>query len=129
MTTITPRRIRSWIRNLVLLLLLVFGCPGSIFIVADIACNISINTWLPPYPGAEQVSVDYNFIRPNGMGATLRVFTTPDDPETVEAFYYQHILDLTNRNVPRGLGGTDFNAEPNPDGEGSVLALYSHCVL
>ena len=122
-----PRTIRKWIRNIVLLLILVFGCPGSIVLVADIGCNISINTWLPLYPGAEQVSVDYNFIRPRGMGSTLMVFQTPDDPETVEAFYHQNALNLVNEGIPRGIGGMDFHAEPNP--EGTLLALYSHCVL
>ena len=125
----TPRKIRKRIRAFIWLLVLVFGCPSSVFIVADVACNISINTWLPLYPGAKQISVDYNFIRPRGMGATLMTFETPDDPETVEQFYYDHFVDLVEQKIPRGVGGTDFSAEPNPDGEGSVLALYSHCVL
>ena len=126
---VTPRKVIKWVRNIVLLLLLVFGCPGSIAVVGDIACNISIETWLPYYPGAELVSAEHNFIRVRGMGSSLMIFQTPDDPETVEAFYYQHILDLTTDHVPRGMGATDFNAEPNPDGEGSVLALYTHCIL
>src|SRR5690606_27411437 len=124
------RRIVRWIRNIVLLLLLVFGCPGSIAIVADITCYNNISTWLPLYPGAESVSIDYNFIRPRGLGSTFIVLRTPDNPETVEAFYQQHMEALVSRNTPRGMGTTDFSAAKNPEPEygGSLIFLYSRCI-
>lgn len=123
-----PYRVKKWIRNIVLFLLLVFGCPGSAAVVADIACNVSINTWLPLYPDAETVSVEHNFIRARGLGTTLMVLKTPDDPDTVEAFYRQNIQDLVNAGTPRGMGSTDWSAQENPDGDGTLLALYSRCI-
>ncbi|MBZ0304177.1 MAG: hypothetical protein K8J31_30860 [Anaerolineae bacterium] len=121
-------RLRRWIRNIVLFLLLVFGCPGSMAVVGDIACNISINTWLPVYPDAQVISVEHNFIRPRGLGATLMVLRTPDDPETVNTFYRQNIQDLVDRGAPRGMGSTDWSAREDPDEEGTLLALYSRCI-
>lgn len=123
------RKVMQWVRNIVLLLLLVFGCPGSMAIVADIACYQSIDTWMPLYPGAETVSADFNFIRPRGLGSTLIVMRTSDDPETVEAFYRQNVDALVNKGTPRGMGTTDFFAQENPEREGSLITLYSRCIV
>lgn len=123
---------RKWFKRgrvLVLLIVVIFGCPVTATVVVDVACNTSIETWLPLYPGAETVSVDYSFIRPRAMGSTLMVQQTPDDPQTVEAFYYDHFEELVSRGVPRGMGGTDFSAQENPDADGSLILLYSRCVV
>jgi hypothetical protein len=123
------RRVIKWIRNIVLLLLLVFGCPGSFALVVDFACNRSIETWLPIYPNAELVSAEHNFIRVRGLGTSFMVYHTPDAPDVVEAFYRQNIDTLVSQNTPRGMGGTDFFIEDNPDGEGSLIVLYSRCIV
>jgi hypothetical protein len=122
------RKLLKWVRNIVLFLLLVFGCPGSFAIGVDFACHASITTWLPVYPDAEVISVDYNFIRPFGLGSTLMVLRSSDDPETITAFYRQNIEDLINKGTPRGMGTTDFFAQPHPEHEGSLITLFSRCI-
>jgi hypothetical protein len=123
------RKTTKWARNLVLFLLLVFGCPGSIAIVADITCHSSIGTWMPNYPNAETISVQHNFIRPRGLGSTVIILITPDDVETVENFYRQNIQTLVNKGTPRGMGSTDFYVEKNPEREGSRITLFSRCIV
>ena len=123
------RRILKLLRNILLLLLLIFGFPGAIVMVADFSCHSSISTWLPTYPNAEEKSVQYNFIRPHGLGSTLRILETPDSIEQVEAFYYDNIQALVNDGVPRGMGTTDFSVEENPDGDGSLIILFSRCIV
>lgn len=98
-------------------------------VVADIACNVSIETWLPIYPGAEDVSVQYNFIRARGLGTTFMILHTADSVEKVEDFYRQNIAALVNKGTPRGMGSTDFNVQKDADNGGSLIFLFSHCIL
>jgi hypothetical protein len=123
------RFILKWLRNIILSLLLVFGCPGSIAIVADVACNASIETWLPIYPNSDLVSVQHNFVRPRGLGSTFMILRTLDTVEQVESYYHQNVAMLVNQGAPRGMGSTDFQVQEDPENVGSIIVLFSQCIV
>lgn len=122
----TRRKALRWARNIVLTLLLIFGCPGALLISADLACSYSIDLWLPLYPGAEVVSSDYNWIRPRASGRTIMVFKSSDEAETVRQFYRDVIIRLMGEAASRGSASTNWNVEEDPNG-GSVITLVSVC--
>jgi hypothetical protein len=102
-------------------------CLGSIIVGADMICKSNVETWLPYYPNAEVVSIEHDFIRARAMGETWVVLSSPDDPETVRQFYRDNTLALMRAETLRGWAITDWRVEADPDGEGSIIRLYSLC--
>ena len=98
-------------------------------IVADVTCNGSIEIWLPLYPDAEVVSVQHNFIRPRALGSSLMILRTDATADQIEDFYRQNIDTLINQGTPRGMGSTDFQVEPDQDSGGSLILLFTRCIL
>jgi hypothetical protein len=103
-----------------------------LFIVAlvfgsDQYCRYEINQRLPIYPGATLVSKNFNGLRARATGASQMVYNTPDDVETVKAFYRELNLERVQRERPQGIATVNFLVEPNPQGEGSVISYATEC--
>jgi hypothetical protein len=122
-----PRKALRLIRNIVFALLLIFACPAILIGGADISCGGLIDQWLPMYPGAEVVSVEYNFIRARASGRTMMTLSTPEEAETVRQFYRDNIIKLMEDQTPRGNASTSWEVEENTEGEGSLIHLFSVC--
>lgn len=110
------------------LLLVGVACIGSMLVGGDIMCRNSVEKWAPYYPNAEEVSVDYNYVRPRAIGTTYVTLLSPDDEETVRQFYRDNMIANLNEEAAQGLAVTSYQIEPNPDGEGTIIRLYSRCV-
>lgn len=94
----------------------------------DVACRADIDNWVPIYPGAEIVEMEYQGpFRPRAMGATAVMLYSEDPPNVVRSWYYQHIVDLARRRVSRGFATTSREIEAAPDGEGTHIYLFSTC--
>lgn len=102
-------------------------CVGSIIFVADVQCSSDIELWVPLYPNAETVSVEYDFIRARAWGNTRIIQVSPDDSEIVKQFYRDNIILLLNDRRSRGLADTNSHIEPDEETGGSQITLLSTC--
>jgi hypothetical protein len=111
---------------------LVVAIVVVLFVVAlvvgsDQYCRYEINQRLPIYPGARLVSEEYNGLRVRATGASQMVFSTPDNPETVNEWYRQLNLERVKREGPQGLASVNYMVEANAEGEGSVIYYSTEC--
>lgn len=102
----------------------IFACSAATVIGLDAACYEYNSRWAPIYPGAVEVEIDYDFIRPQGMGNTYMVYETPDERLDVQAWY---IEQRANAGSSQGIGSAGFQVIEHPDGDGSLIRLYSSC--
>ena len=114
-------------KSVLILLLFVFLCFLTLLVTVDQMCSTSIEQWIPYYPDAEVISVEYSLFRPRSMGETVTVLLTRDDEETVREFYRQTILALLDEQQTRGLARTHWDTEQNLDGDGTFIILSSEC--
>ena len=99
-----------------------------LFLGSDQLCRYDIQRRLPPYPGAEIVSSEHDFLRPQALGETSIVLTTPDNPETVREWYRQLNLTLLEQNRLRGLAAIDRRFEADATG-GTTIIYNTSCGL
>ena len=99
----------------------------AIVLGADQLCRFDINRRLPFYPRAEILRLEYDFLRPRAIGKTEMVFTTPDDLETVAAWYRKLNLDLLDKDLFHGLSSINRWYEANPKGSGSMIYYVTEC--
>jgi hypothetical protein len=105
--------------GVVVLLALVVG-------VIDQQCASDIERWLPLYPGADTVSQQHSFLRARGMGVTTLTLHTPDDRETVSAWYADSTQRQADLDPDRGAATSRLRLEDAPDG-GTLIHLDSEC--
>ncbi|TVR24389.1 MAG: hypothetical protein EA396_01480 [Anaerolineaceae bacterium] len=107
------------------IIFLVMICSVSSFVlVGDQMCRNELNSYLPPYPDAELIYTDYNFIRPFGIGQTVKQYYSEDDPITIRAWYGPFIAE---RSRTRRLTRGEYHAVRADDGEGSYIFLVGRC--
>jgi hypothetical protein len=114
-------------RWLLFMFLLAFACVGTTLFAGDRLCRWSIESNLPYYPEARVVSIENNYLRPRAIGQTIVVLSSPDDVETVKQFYRDFTIARMNSEAARGLASTSWAVEPAPDGNGSIIRLFSEC--
>jgi hypothetical protein len=102
-------------------------CLSTMVIAADMICKSNVEQWLPYYPNAEVVSIEHDFLRARAMGETWVTLASPDDAETVRQFYRDHTIAVMREGTLRGWAITDWHVDSNPDGNGSIIRLYSTC--
>jgi hypothetical protein len=109
-------------------------CSGTAFVVADRLCYSNLSQRLPIYPNATVISREHNFLSEFGMGNTVLVLISPDDPDTVRSWYAKetgaYLRESLRNNTPffrMAQGQFDVTADPaNPSG--SQIILYGTCV-
>lgn len=108
-----------------LVIFVVMFCSVSGFVlVGDQLCYSEHSNYLQPYPDAELIYTDYNFIRAFGIGQTVQQFYSEDDPVTIRAWYGPLVAERprTGR-ITRG----EYHAIRAEDGEGSYIFLVGRC--
>ena len=87
------------------------------------------NRRLPRYPGSERLEARYNGLRLRGIGNSLEIVATPDDLNTVEAWYRAHALSLLKVAQVRGVNTLTHWFEDSDAGAGTKIFYVSQCVL
>ncbi len=119
---------RRALLGIVLILALIVICVTLVTIGLDVACYNDINNWVPMYPNAEVIELEYQgLFRPRAMGATSVVLLSPDPVNVVRHWYYENLQKRIRERTSRGFAETDRWIEENPDGEGTLIYLYSSC--
>jgi hypothetical protein len=106
-----------------LLLVCIVAAVGGV----DVACSIDIAQRLPIYPNAELVDMEYTAFRPRAGGITRMWLLSPDDHQTVRAWYLKERQELLRRNSGAGIATVRRVIEENPDGPGTTIYLASAC--
>lgn len=115
------------VRGALIVVGVIVGFLVAVFGIADFACNSTIEKWSPMYPNAEVIHVEYNFLRPRGMGVTYMVLHSPDDAQTVRDWYVANLQRLTKEDAGRGSGTNNWDVDEDPSGQGSLIYLSSRC--
>lgn len=119
----------SYLKPLVVIILVIFACSGIGVGVVNYACISSATTWLPLYPGAEVVSDKHTFISTFGMGETLVTLYTPDDEPTVYRWYAVAVREVSQQKNPQRIARTRWATAVAEDGKGTLITLYSACAI
>src|SRR5689334_25243651 len=79
-----------------LVTLILFLLLGVITLIGgvDTICRQDINTWLPIYPRATEISVQYDFLRPRALGRSYMVYMTQDNLYDVQLWYIKYRKNL-----------------------------------
>jgi hypothetical protein len=126
-STALPRTILS----LMLILCGIVFCLTTLIVTLDTVCNMHIDRWLPLYPGAEEVTTQFDFVRPRGVGNTFIIFYSPDDITTVQEWYGDYrrklISESADQYAVQSLASTSYRILKNPDGTGTLIYHISQC--
>jgi hypothetical protein len=101
-------------------------CSVTLVVGVDAACVASVNEWVPIYPGAEEVDVQYNMFRPKGMGLTRVTYVT-DDPYIEVIRYYQDFQTSVDPLTRNTLATSGYRVNRLDDREGAQITISSEC--
>ena len=92
------------------------------------SCRSHADIWLEDYPNSELVSETYTFLRPFGIGETLRVLYSPDSPNVVRNWYMERDRERDDEGLVRNDGQARVNRYIRAgDNEGTDIGLESEC--
>lgn len=127
-------QVQGWRRiftGCLVILVILTACLSVTALGLDGMCVSSVGSRLPIYPGATLEMERHSFLRATGMGETVMILYTPDDPQTVTAWYARTVGQVLRENalkrVPQ-IGAADWNVTRAEDGVGSQIILYSYCM-
>ncbi len=103
------------------------ACMGIFVFSLDEVCRANIAMRQPLYPNAEVITTEYSLLRPRAMGITRLTLATADDAETVRQWFRDLTIDLLQKGEFRGIASLNYHVRENPEGEGSLIDLYSEC--
>jgi len=116
-----------------MLMLVIILCGSATMFAADRICYGNLSQRLPIYPDATVIRRTHNWFTEFGMGNTVVVLESPDDPETVRSWYAVHtgtyLRDALDNNTPffrMAQGQVDVTRAQ--DGTGSQIILFGTCI-
>jgi len=126
-------RLRGRVPGCLIILVAMFLCSGITTFAVDRLCYVNLTERLPMYPNATVKTRVHNLFSELGMGNTAVIMTTPDDPDTVRAWYAEETapylrLDARNNMPFSHVAHGQVDITHNPDGEGSQIILFGTCV-
>lgn len=111
-------------------------CSSVIYLSVDRVCYTGLIRRVPVYPEATRISMTHNMFFEYGMGTTVGIYESDDDPETVRRFYANNLRaftqnDATNPNPLVSayvrLTQARFDVTEAQDGTGSQIILFGQC--
>lgn len=116
-----------------MLMLVIILCGSATMFAADRICYGNLTQRLPLYPDATVTRRTHNLFTEFGMGNTVVVMESADDPETVRSWYAIHtgtyLRDALDNNTPffrMAQGQVDVTRAQ--DGSGTQIILFGTCI-
>ncbi len=108
-------------------------CSSTLMFATDRICYGNLSQRLPIYPNAEIKTRSHNLFTEFGMGNTVMVLTSPDDPDTVRSWYGvqtgTYLREALRNNTPFfRMAQGQWDVTRGADGIGSQIILYGTCV-
>ncbi len=104
----------------------------GLYALGDEACIRVTRAWLPAYrayPGAQEISLEYDFVRAFGMGRTTLTLDLPDTFETVRRWY----IDLQRARIREGAASRPlrmrFTLRPANDPQHTQAIFEYQCAV
>jgi hypothetical protein len=125
------RTVLALMTLMVVLLLSVASVIGWV----DTACRLDIDTWMPLYPHATEMTVQYDFLRPRALGRSYIVYQTQDNLYDVQLWYIKYRQDMvqgfytgSQPDIPlRGIADVAYYVRSNVKGEGNLIYYLTAC--
>ena len=111
-------------------------CGSIVYISVDRVCYTGISRRVPVYPEATQVRLQHNMFFAYGMGTTVGIYESADDPETVRRFYANNQRAFTQNDATNPsplisayvrLTQARYDVTEAESGVGSQIILYGVC--
>lgn len=118
-----------------LILVVMSACIGTIFLGADSFCYAALTTKAPMYPGARATFEQHNMFRAFGMGTTLMILDSDDEPTVVRNWYGKTVGGALRQAQQQGGTGNPmfyiangrYNIAHAEDGSGTQIILNGVC--
>ena len=109
----------------------VFLCMVTVYAGVEYSCQRDATQWLVDYPGSELVEEEYSWLRPFGIGRTVRTLYSIDARTDVNRWYSQYRLELDREGkvLNDGFATMRWQIANASDGEGTSIRLSSECAL
>ncbi|HYO89706.1 MAG TPA: hypothetical protein VER79_13740 [Candidatus Limnocylindrales bacterium] len=111
-------------------------CGSTVFLAVDRVCYAGLTQRVPVYPEAATISLQHNMLFAWGMGTTVGIFESADDPETVRRWYANNLRAFT-QNVATSsspmlqaqvrLTQARWDVGEAESGVGSQIILFGQC--
>lgn len=118
------------------ILIAMIVCGSTVFLAIDRVCYAGLSARMPVYPGAVQTFEYHNMLTSQGMGETVMLFTSPDAPDVVQAWYARTSGEWLRAaaqskdllvTAQRTLTRADFAVTADESGTGSLISLIGEC--
>ncbi|GEM_PF-1086237 len=115
----------------------VIVCGGLLSFGLDRICVGYLPQRLPIYPNATVTFRDHNLFTEFGMGNTVLILDSPDEPDVVRAWYATQTgtflrasLDESDPivSIGRRIARVDWDVTRAEDGTGTQIILFTTCV-
>ena len=109
-------------------------CTSTLTFALDRICYGNLTQRLPIYPNATVQSSNHNLFEEFGMGSTVIVLTSPDNPDTVRSWYAVRVSNYLKQAVANNtpfyrLADGNVDVEPaDQSNKTSQIFLYGKCV-
>lgn len=127
----SPLSLRGCLLFLVISLIGVFLCVIVVYAGAEYACERDAKRWLVDYPGSQLVEEEYSWLRPFGIGRTVRTLYTTDARVDVSRWYTEHSIELDQegKSLEDSYPTMRWRLTNVPDDGGTSIQLFSECAL
>ena len=111
-------------------------CGSTVYLAVDRVCYAGLTQRVPVYPEAATISLQHNMFFPWGMGTTVGIFESGDDPEVVRRWYADNQRRFTQRVATNSnplvqaqvrLTQARFDVSESVSGAGSQIILFGQC--
>jgi hypothetical protein len=111
-------------------------CGSTVYLAVDRVCYAGLTQRVPVYPNADTISLQHNMLFAWGMGTTVGVFESADDPLTVRRWYAnntrafaQNVATDPNPFVQARVRLTQarWDVTESQSGDGTQIILFGQC--
>jgi hypothetical protein len=113
-------------------ILVMFGCVGVSTLGLDVVCYGALTRRMPLYPNANVTFEQHNFLRSFGVGETVMILESEDEPSVVRS-WYGRTIGQTAQEAAEGkilgytLARVSWTVQRAETGNGSEIFLSGTC--
>jgi len=113
---------KGCLRGLLIVIASVILATGGCVTYLEVRCYNLAADYFVAYPGATLTDESHNMFRPLGIGETVRIYASDDDPTTIRTWYNSQGLPTRQRTAHGAM-----IRELIPDGETTFIVIEARC--
>jgi hypothetical protein len=108
-------------------------CIGVTGFTFDRLCSSNLSQLIPFYPGSQMISERHSFLTMYGIGETVVILHSDDDPNVVNSWYGRTMGGFRRRSIQETIIGAqlvrgNFSVTGDVGGQGTQIILYGNCI-